>query len=173
MASEEQLLEAIGEVQKSIDGVRLDMTRRTNVNRNAIIVAVVLTVVALGVGAAGFISAHTANRSADTANRSAHTARASLAAYLKDRDAARIGSCLQANIQQSQQADAEVKQSHDFIAQLTKGSVDPRLPARVKAYNDEHDALIRDSHALRDCSPAGIRKYLATQAATSTTRAPG
>lgn len=77
--------------------------------------------------------------------------------------AARIGSCLQYNRQQADQTQAEISQSHDLIATLAKGAPKgPATDAAVARYNRSHDALIRGEHKARDCSPAGIKKYLST-----------
>lgn len=79
-----------------------------------------------------------------------------------DRKQRTIAACEQFNRQQSDQTIAEISQSHDLIAALSKGA--PKgsaTDAAVKAYNDRHDTLIRGEHRLRDCSPEGLARYYA------------
>lgn len=81
----------------------------------------------------------------------------------RDTNAKRVASCLQFNVQQRNQRDAEVAESHDFVAALvgTAGST-PQAERLADSFNTNHDRLIRNSHADRDCTPAGIAKYLST-----------
>lgn len=145
MTNEDPLLARLDGVQASIDGVREDLKHRIRTTRRAVVAALVVAVVGLAVGALGV--------------------RAQINATNNTRRA-RVASCQQYNRQQKAQADAEVKQSEDFVTQLTKGSTDPRVADRVKSYNREHDRLIRRSHSSRDCTPAGIRAYLQSPATT-------
>lgn len=79
-----------------------------------------------------------------------------------ERDSARVASCLQYNKQQAAQAGVEVGESEDFVSALEGRHPTAKLQAAAKAFNREHDRKINNAHAGRDCSPAGIRRYLST-----------
>ncbi len=80
-----------------------------------------------------------------------------------ERDTARLAACRQYNEQEQQGIDASTAQSHDALVQLTGLAVDIGVqlpPGFIDSYNERHDKLIRMGHPLRDCTPAGIDKYL-------------
>lgn len=129
-------LEAVHQTLK-IEGVKRDKRIRTN--RAAIVLAMIIAVVGIGVGVRGIVAVNESN---------------------DERDQSRIGSCLQYNKQQDVQIAAEIAQSHDFVDALTQASTDPDIRTKVVAYDMEHDALIQRSHPHRDCSPEGITRYL-------------
>lgn len=103
--------------------------------------------------------------------QSARSANHKLAENAENTAIARLASCQQYNAQQDIQVAAEITQSHDLVATLSRGRPDPATMKAVAAYNLEHDQIIRDGHAHRDCTPAGIAAYLS--GATTTTRAQG
>lgn len=87
--------------------------------------------------------------------------RAALVAIVHERTQARVAACLQYNETQKVQTHAEIGQSHDLINALVKSATkSPALERSIANYNSAHDALIRSEHVLRDCTPAGIKKYL-------------
>lgn len=73
---------------------------------------------------------------------------------------ARVASCRQFNRQQHDNVAAQIQLSHDFVAALTAGSTNPATIARAHNFNATHDALITAKYPLRDCTAAGIARYL-------------
>lgn len=86
--------------------------------------------------------------------------KAAIASVVEERDQARTFSCLQYNDTQKVQIQAEIKQSHDFVTALVGSNPSPETVKRALDFNVSHDVLIRSEHAPRDCSRAGIAKYL-------------
>lgn len=79
----------------------------------------------------------------------------------RDTAAARRNSCLQYNLQQSGQASAEKAEVRTFIDALTPEPRTPDAQKRVDAFLPTYDMTVDNGHPGRDCSPEGIRKYLA------------
>lgn len=117
-------------------------------------IAVLAALIGIGIGAIG--------------TRSAHRAERALAASQANTQAARVGSCEQYNAHERAQADIEISESHDQIdlfvaASASRPGSDPVAIQRfVDDYNRQHDASIRAAHAdaKRDCTPAGIERFL-------------
>lgn len=140
-------------------------------NRNIMLALALAVLISLGI-------AVSSSRSADRADARAARAEAALSAYKKATLAARVGSCEQYNLHETEQAQIEVDESHDQIdlfVQALKGrpDYDPTVANRFVAdYNRAHDTKIRRAHddANRDCTAAGISKFL--RGVTSTTTSP-
>lgn len=132
---------------KSTEGIREGIAeenrrrdKRIRWTRNASILVALIAVVGIAVGTVGIKTAVDANH---------------------ERDSARVASCLQFNLQQKAQAAAEIAESRDFVAALVKDAGNsPAAVASGKAFDRSHDSLIGDAHASRDCTPAGIARYL-------------
>lgn len=132
---------------KSTEGIRAGIERenrrrdkKIKTNMFAIAFALVVGVVGITVGGIGIKTAVDANH---------------------ERDGARIASCIQYNLQQKAQAAAEIAESRDFVAALVEDAGNsPAAVASGKAFDRSHDSLIGDAHASRDCTPAGIARYL-------------
>lgn len=74
--------------------------------------------------------------------------------------AARFASCHQYNHQQDLQVDAEKTEIRFAVNQLTAHSTRPGISQDVTAFLEGYDTTVRNSHKPRDCSAAGIAKYL-------------
>lgn len=147
MVSDDDLVRQLEAITASIDGVREDMAyeghkrdRRIKTNQRALLAAILAACLGIFVGSLGIKEERAAQRRTN---------------------AARVASCKQYNLQQAVQIGAEIDQSHDLVAALAKGVVDPVERKRaVTRYNKSHDALIRSEHMQRDCTAEGIRLYL-------------
>lgn len=121
--------------------------------------AVVVALIAIG-------TAWSSSSSAGDANNRAGRAERALAAYKTATQEARVGSCQQYNRHERDQAAIEVGESHDqiglFVAAAPAGTDPAKVVMFVEDYNRQHDRKIRAVHedALRDCTPAGIERFL-------------
>ena len=144
------LLESTEGIRSEIRVENVKRDKRIRTNQIAIIITSILGVIGISVGAAGFHSQQVANR---------------------NNAKARIASCLQYNQQQKDNAEIDIHDSHDLIALAIASNPKSKTanPKTIKKFEDRfnkvHDASIRFRHAqhYRDCSPAGIRKYLSAQ----------
>lgn len=83
------------------------------------------------------------------------SARADLHSSLRNTASQRIASCVQYNRQQVEQRNAEKSE----IRQLTSLAQAGQLAA-VKKFLADYDATVDKAHTPRDCTAAGIEKYL-------------
>ncbi len=141
---------ALGSVHETLKAEGVKRDKRIRSNRWATALAILAALIGIGVGILGVNAGRSSQRALDEANA--------------QRNENKIAACLQYKKQQEQGIDSDIAQSHDLIDALAASS--PQTPATdtaVVAYNEKHDALIREGHPLRDCSPAGIEKYLSDQ----------
>lgn len=137
---------ALRSLDRSLDGIGRRMDRKFG--RNLMVMGVLVGVVV--------VLAFSVWNTAGSA-RKAHNA---LSDYIAATQVARVASCENSNVSELKQAAAEKIESHDFVAGLIAGSTDPAVIARGAAFNATHDRLITGAHSLRDCSPAGIARFL-------------
>lgn len=112
---------------------------RTIVLVAAITVALAVAVVASGVGF-----------------KAANDLRTSKAATQR----ARVASCHQFNVQQKAQANAETVEIRAVVFAIVAGDRSAETTHRVEQFYLKYDRLIAESHPLRDCTAAGINRYL-------------
>lgn len=79
-----------------------------------------------------------------------------LAAYKADNQAARVASCEQFNMQAAAGRAADKANIRVLTAQAGPATD----PAHIRAFLAQYDASVDRGHPTRDCSPAGIAKYL-------------
>lgn len=135
MITDKQIIDSLETLNRSVER----MSRRLSVTRFALWIAAVLTVVALVIAVIGI------HAQVSSTNNTRH---------------ARVAACDQYNGQQSQGIVAS--DAHDVVEAANIAPL-PRTPAvakRVEAYlKQEHTTAVK-GHPLRNCSLAGIAKYL-------------
>lgn len=157
MASDEELVQALQSMHKSVEGVREDMAEegrkrdiRIRTNRIATFAAVGAAIIGVVVASVGISDVHAAN---------------------SERNARTIAACQQSNIAVLRGAVKDEKNFDDFIDVLVaearntgRPAVDPALIRRVKLA--EHLKIEAEAHRsfdhgglYRDCSPAGIARF--------------
>lgn len=142
---------------RALDGSLIGIGRRMDrkFGRNLVVMGVLLGVVVILA-----FSVWTTHGDARHASSAAKKAQTALATYIAQTQVARVASCNNSNVSELKQAVAERIESHDFVAALTAGATDPVVVAKGAAFNMTHDRIITGAHSLRDCSPAGIAKFL-------------
>lgn len=139
MTTNEDLANQIDELCNQLIELRQTYKRSLRVGRGLVVVAIVAAFIAAWVGVGAI-------RQQDRTNRAT--------------DAARITACLNQN--QTTLTDvAGIKSDQKTFVDLLfplphSPDVQKRIDAGLKVYDDGVDA----HHSLRDCSPAGVRKYL-------------
>lgn len=156
---------ALHALDESLKGIGWRMDRKFGRNLMVMgLLAVVIVVLAWSV--------HTTADSAHDARRDARKAQTALSSYIDATQVARVAACQNSNVSELKQAAAEKIESHDFVAGLIAGSTDPAVIARGAAFNATHDLLITGAHSLRDCTAAGIAKFLNQHPPGTTTTTP-
>jgi hypothetical protein len=97
-------------------------------------------------------------------NQTSTTANEAAAAIVANRDTARVASCQQDNrrIQQSDDVISSTEAVLRSLAVPAPGETAERVAATAAFVNTYIARFEKDRVALRDCTPAGISKYLAT-----------
>lgn len=134
-AESDSLGEQVGAALGALDSFRLAYEKQEKRRNRAVVVALVVAFVAIGIAFAARQDLH---------QSVSHTAQQ------------RIAACVQYNIQQRAQVAAEEKE----IRQLTN-QAQPGTEARIASFLAGYDKTVEKAHVPRDCTPAGIAAYLA------------
>lgn len=146
--------EALPDPAERVDHTLKKLHRSTSLFSSMLVLAVAVV----------FASSVWTNYKVITLTAGLKTTQAHLAKVQRDDQArtrtARVASCKQFNVQQTDNIAAQIQLSHDFVAALTAGSTNPATLERARMFNERHDALIVAKYPLRDCTAAGIAQYL-------------
>lgn len=165
MATDPALVSTLEDMADRLDeklgGLRTDMAveaekrdKRIRTNRITTWAAVLVGVLGIVVGAVGVVAAL--------------DARSNLAAYLADRNVARVASCFQSNEAVQKNADVVKQNFDDFIDLLVSYAGGTADVQKVQNAKDRQHASIQKvadtplakGGLRRDCSPAGIKAFL-------------
>lgn len=148
------LLESTESIRAEIKKENAKHDVRIRTNRRATFAAIIVGLLGVLVGGAGVDSAH-------NASASAHKANAAVVKSNRIVKISRTASCNQSVKFQLNQRAAEKDQIRVVVDALTAQEVrSPALTARIDAFYDTYDKKVDQDHELRDCSRAGIAKYL-------------
>lgn len=89
-----------------------------------------------------------------------HIDQRSISGQKSEISTSRVASCNQSNTQQTDQAKAEKAEIRILIAALAQGTTDPSISDRIKTFYKDYDAQVDSAHPQRDCTTAGIAKFL-------------
>lgn len=136
MVSDDEIIKRLDSVQESIDGTRNDLRGRINRQTIALVVAAVIALLGLVVGAVGISQIH----SADTSR--------------KQRT---VAACQQANQSTNDKRDDDKKTWHFVIDYAAAGQPEAARQTAKDAIDGQLDQNATDRQ--RDCSPRGLAAY--------------
>lgn len=173
MASEYKDLEGrLDSLLESTESIRTEIKKenkkrdvRIRTNRVATFAAIVAAVIGIFIGGVGVAEAHSAANSARQANRAA-------AVIVANTNRSRKASCDQYNNQQTVLDAAQKDQIRVLVKAVTPTGVrdTPELRKRIADFYVLYDKKVDQDYPARDCSPAGIAKYLHLSAPSTTTK---